>query len=106
MANSKDKKKETMPVDEVMDITENTVDEVVEAVDITKPSVKSNRKGVVICKNLNVRKAPTKESMILQIIPENTKVEILSDANDSWYKVSIGEIKNGFGMKEFIKVSE
>lgn len=107
MENSKGKIKETMPVDEVIDITEkNTIDDVMEKVNTTESPVKPDREGTVICQNLNVRKAPAKGSTVLKIIPKDTKVKILSDANDAWYKVSVDDIKNGFCMKEFIKVSE
>ena len=65
-----------------------------------------NKIGSVICKNLNVRKEPTKDSMILKIISQDTVVEILDDSNKIWYKIRIGEIGSGFCMKEFIKVKE
>lgn len=93
MANTRGKRKETAPVDEVMEKTDTT----------TAP-VKANRKGTVNCQNLNVRKAPAMGSTILKIIPKDTKVTILDSVNDAWYKVRVGEIETGFCMKEFINV--
>lgn len=87
----------------------NTVDETVAeetSFDENETASELNKTGSVVCKNLNVRKEPTKDSMILQIISEDTVVEILDDSNDIWYKIRIGEIGSGFCMKEFIKVKE
>ena len=103
MANARGKRKETKPVDEAMGNIENTVDETIKNTNDTTPS---NKTGVVDCQNLNVRKAPTMGSTILRIIPKDTEVEILADANETWYKVRIGDIGTGFCMKEFIKVEK
>lgn len=87
----------------------NTVDETVTeetSFDENETASKLNKTGSVICNNLNVRKEPTKDSMILQIISKDTMVEILDDSNDVWYKIRIGEVGSGFCMKEFIKVKE
>lgn len=87
----------------------NTVDEtVVEETSFDENETKSelNKTGSVICKNLNVRKEPTKDSMILKIISKDTIVEILDESDEIWYKIRIGEIGSGFCMKEFIKVKE
>ena len=87
----------------------NTVDETVTeetSFDENETASELNKTGSVICKNLNVRKEPTKDSMILQIISKDTVVEILDDSNDIWYKIRIREIGSGFCMKEFIKVKE
>lgn len=105
MANTRSKKKETAPADEVM-----------EKVDTTIPPVKSKKRagemvhaevyaeGTVICQNLNVRKEPALGATILKIIPKGSIVTILESASDTWYKVRVGEIETGFCMKEFIKV--
>lgn len=110
MANTKGKRKDTKPVDEIMSVTENVVDKVADSVESTveeKLEIKtpSNKYGVVTCQNLNVRKTPTTGSTILRIIPKDTKVKILDDVNETWYKVRIGEIENGFCMKEFITIT-
>ena len=92
-----------------MDESVNTVDETVTEgtlFDENETVSELNKTGSVICKNLNVRKEPTKDSMILQIISKDTMVEILDDSNDIWYKIRIGEVGSGFCMKEFIKVKE
>lgn len=105
MENTRSKRKEIAPVDEVM-----------EKVDTTTPPVKSKKRtgemahaegyaeGTVICQNLNVRKEPALGATILKIIPKGTMVTILEPASDTWYKVRVGEIETGFCMKEFIKV--
>ena len=107
MANTRSKKKETAPAGEAM-----------EKVDTTTPPTKTTMvpgegaranaegyvTGTVICQNLNVRKAPAMGSTILKIIPKDTKLVILEAASDAWYKVRVGEIEDGFCMKEFIKV--
>lgn len=107
MANTRGKKKETAPADEVM-----------EKVDTTKPPVKSKKgigahanaegyaAGTVNCQNLNVRKEPALGATILKIIPKGTIVTVLESANDTWYKVRVGEIETGFCMKEFIKLGK
>lgn len=109
MANTRGKRKEIQPVDEVMDqVKEETAEEVKETVkeemaeEIKAPT---SQKGVVICHNLNVRKAPTIGATILRIIPKDTEVKILADVNETWYKVRIPEIETGFCMKEFIKIT-
>ena len=103
MPNTRGKRKEILPVDEVMDTNKTVADETTNA---TSNITFSSKKGIVKCSKLNVRKEPTKCSDILKIISEGTEVEILKDAGDSWYKVRVGEIKNGYCMKEFIKVDK
>ena len=98
MANTRGKRKEVEPVDEVM----NTA--AAETTETAETEAPSNKKGTVICQNLNVRKAPAMGSTILKIIPKDTKLVILEAASDAWYKVRVGEIEDGFCMKEFIKV--
>ena len=98
-------KRELSSIDESV----NTVDEMAAeetSFDENETALELNKTGSVICKNLNVRKEPTKDSMILQIISKDTMVEILDDSNDIWYKIRIGEVGSGFCMKEFIKVKE
>lgn len=107
MANTRGKRKETLPVDEVMEknpVVEETAEPETKAA--PKPKAPFHGKGTVNCKNLNVRKAPAMGATILQIIPEGTVVEILSDVNDTWYKVRVGNIESGFCMKEFITAAK
>lgn len=92
-----------------IDESVNTVDEMAAeetSFDEKETTSELNKTGSVICKNLNIRKEPTKDSMILQIISKDTVVEILDDSDEIWYKIRIGEIGIGFCMKEFIKVKE
>lgn len=99
MTNTRGKRKETLPVDEVM----STVDEMPDVV-APKPSIKE---GLVYnCSSLNVRQAPSKEAEILNVISKDTKVKVLDDASDEWYKVRVNGVGTGFCMKEFIKVGE
>lgn len=101
----KEYKRDLSSIDESV----NTVDETVAeetSFDENETASELNKTGSVICKNLNIRKEPTKDSMILQIISKDTVVEILDDSNDIWYKIRIGEAGSGFCMKEFIKVKE
>ena len=97
MANTRSKKKEVEPVNEVVNaVTEET----------TESKAPSNKKGVVICQNLNMRKAPTLGSSILQILTKDTKIEIIDNADDAWYKVRTSKGTIGFCMKEFIKLGK
>lgn len=101
----KNRWKDTLPVDEVTDVVEDTMTEAT-PIEEVETVLKLNKTGVVICQNLNVREEPTIDSKILRIIPKDTVVEILDDVNETWYKVRVGEIESGFCMKEFIKVNE
>ena len=96
MANIKGKKKETIPVSETT--------EIIKTVDETVPSM--IKEGIVKCQNLNVRKAPSMSATILQIISIGTKVEILDDVNDLWYKIRVSDIEKGYCMKEFINIDK
>lgn len=96
MANTRGKKKETTSVGEVM---ENN-----KMVDETLPSI--IKEGIVKCQNLNVRKAPSMSATILQIISIGTKVKILDDVNDLWYKIKVDKIEKGYCVKEFIDIDK
>ena len=100
MANTRGKRKEVEPVDEVM----NTA--AAETTETAETEAPSNKKGTVICQNLNVRKEPALGSAILRVITKGTEVEILDDADDTWYKVCVGDIGTGFCMKEFVKLGK
>lgn len=107
MVNTRGKRKEMEPVDEVMgQVKEEVVKKTKRTVkkDVSELKVPQIRKGIVICSNLNVRKEPTTGATILQIITKDTEVKILDDVNETWYKVRVSEIVTGFCMKEFIKV--
>lgn len=96
MANTKGKKKETIPVSETTEIIK-TVDEIAPLI---------VKEGIVKCQNLNVRKAPSMGATILKIISMGTKVEIIDDINDLWYKIRVSDIEKGYCMKEFINIDK
>lgn len=100
MANTRGKRKETLPVDEVMDNIENALDD---AIQIETPLTEN---GIVNCHALNVRKAPSKEAAVLQIIPKDTEIEVLEQVDDDWYKVHVSNLGTGFCMKEFINIKQ
>ena len=102
MANIKDQKKVTLPVDEP--VNKALVEEVKE--ETVKTEAPSKKKGKVICQSLNMRKAPTTDSEILRILTKDTEVKILDDVDDTWYKVCVGGAGTGFCMKEFIKLGK
>lgn len=98
MANTRGKRKETLPVDEAMNNIKNTPD------DMTQIATPLTENGIVNCHALNVRKAPSKEAAILTVIPKDAKVKILDNVNEKWYKVRVPENTTGFCMKEFITI--
>ena len=59
--------------------------------------------GAVTCELLNVRKAPNKDSDVLEVIKMESKVTIL-DKNKEWYKVKTAKDTIGYCMKKFISV--
>lgn len=113
MANTKGKRKDTKPVDEVVNkVEKETVKEVV--AEAKKETVKEvdettlfiNKKGTVNCPKLNVRKGPSLNSAIISIISEGDRLEVLKHVNDTWYKVRISDKGFGFCMKEFITLDK
>ena len=62
-------------------------------------------KGVVIPSRLNVRKQPSKDSEVLEVITKNSEVEIgLDGETDTFYKVRTKSGVEGYCMKEFISI--
>lgn len=62
-------------------------------------------KGVVIPGRLNVRKQPSKDSEVLEVITRNSEVEIgLDGETDEFYKVRTKSGVEGYCMKEFISI--
>lgn len=62
-------------------------------------------KGVVNTSRLNVRKQPTKDSEVIQIITRDSEVEIgLDGETDTFYHVRTKSGVEGYCMKEFIDV--
>ena len=61
--------------------------------------------GVVIPAKLNVRKQPSKDSEVLEIITKNSEVEINFDGEtDTFYKIYTKSGVEGYCMKEFINI--
>lgn len=62
--------------------------------------------GVVVPAKLNVRKQPSKDSEVLEVITKNSEVEIdLSDNEDTmFYKVHTKSGIDGYCMTEFINI--
>ena len=92
MSKSRGSRKDTKPVDEV-------VNDIVE----TEKEENPVQLGTVTASALNVRKEPSLRSAVLQIIYQNDKVEILEDKEELWYKVKVDGKVIGFCMKTFIK---
>lgn len=62
-------------------------------------------KGIVNPSRLNVRKQPSKDSEVLEIITKNSEVEIDFDGEtDVFYKVRTKSGVEGYCMKEFISI--
>lgn len=83
--------------------TNNVEAEVLEPVveaPVEKPVEKKKKTfGIVSgCEKLNVRKAPSTESEVVEMINQDDKIEILA-TEDRFYK-----IKNGYVMQDFIKL--
>ncbi len=58
----------------------------------------------IITKEAKLRKSPTNDSIILEIIPKKEEVEVLEKSGD-WYRVKYQRIK-GYVQKDFIEVEE
>lgn len=99
-------KKEETPVEvEVKEVVIET--EVVE--ELPKPvqepvQVPAYKTGVVSdCKKLRVRKGPSKQSAVIAVIDENSKVTIEEELAD-WYKVRAAGNILGYCAAEFITI--
>ena len=61
-------------------------------------------RGKVICKLLNVRKAPEKGDNVITTIKRGTELLILDDAG-KWLKVNTGDVE-GYVMAEFVELEQ
>lgn len=59
--------------------------------------------GTVITETLRVRKAPSTNSTILEMLNQGDKIEIEGEEGD-WYKVTVNN-KKGYVSKEYIKIT-
>lgn len=86
--------------------TENAqvVENVEEPQVVEKVEAEPVRHGVVAnCAKLNVRTKPNATATVKQVVEVKTKVVILEDANDEFYKVKLSGGVEGYCMKAFIK---
>lgn len=99
MANVKSKRKDIIPVDEVMAET----DAIESKLELKEFSVKEGT--VCNCTSLNIRKEPSLNAEILMFIRHGEKVKVLDEVDD-WYKLSVSNIVQGYSMKEFIELDK
>lgn len=64
--------------------------------------------GVVSdCKRLNIRKAPNKNSDVVDVVSAGTEITISKHSLDKpWYRVTTSDGIKGFCMREFITILE
>ena len=70
-----------------------------------KPAVYTIAKAgtVTNCFKLNIRKEPTKDSEILQVISEGDEVEILDESTaNGWLPVLLSDGTKGYTMRDYI----
>ena len=72
--------------------------------EVTQPTPEPPVNGKVVgCERLNVRKLPDKNSEILGVITEDSKVQIdLSKSTTNWYAVYTAAGLEGYCMKNYI----
>ena len=100
-------KKTEIPVNEVVEENNETVNETVELA-ITEPVVteivQTPDNGVVNCERLNVRKRPSKDAEVLCVINKNDKIKLLNEQNEEFIKICTASGIEGYCMKKFINV--
>lgn len=75
-------------------------EEVVSAEEEAVKEVEETLTGIVNVKLLNVRKEPSKESDVVEILDKDTTIEIFeSESTKDFYKTT-----NGYVMKQFIDI--
>jgi uncharacterized protein YgiM (DUF1202 family) len=68
-----------------------------------RPRKKTKKYAVVTAERLYLRSSPMKANNVLTIFDKGRKIEVLSEENDGWYKVSIDNgAVIGYVMKEFV----
>lgn len=94
------------PTDEV--VTESNVEEV-EVTEIEDDSIEEGEDvearylEVQNCDKLNVRKEPSKESEVLDVVPVKTRMKYTGSLAEEWTNVTMNDGTEGFVMTEFIK---
>ena len=83
-----------------------SVNEVKEEKSISIP-VSPNTKGEIIkVGNLRLRKEPSEQSEILEIMPKTTILNITGRVNNDWFEVDafiLGSYKHGYVMSKFVR---
>lgn len=73
-----------------------------------KPEAPVNVVGIVCdCNKLNIRKAPNKNSDVVEVVPVGTELTIGQHSLDKpWYRVTTATGVKGFCMREFVLISK
>lgn len=89
--------------------TEETVEVVQEETPVETPETETveaepiKQYAVVTgARRVNMRSQPTKESTVLAVLNEGTRVEILSSENPDWINIAFGNV-NGYMMAQFLR---
>lgn len=102
-------KKEEVPevVEEVKEIVETPVEEIKEEmVEIPVEEVNLVDGKVNGCEALNIRKKPTINSDVADVIKKDSKVTVyLKDSTEDFYKIMTSKGVEGYCMKKFIKIN-
>lgn len=75
---------------------------------IPKSEAPVNIVGVVCdCKKLNIRKAPNKDSDVVEVVSAGAELTIAKHSVDKpWYRVTTADGIKGFCMREFVMISQ
>lgn len=70
-----------------------------------RPKKKVKKYAVVTAERLYLRSSPMKANNVLTIFDKGRKIEVLSEENDEWYKVSIDNgAVIGYVMKKYVEM--
>ncbi len=70
-----------------------------------RPRKKTKKYAVVTAERLYLRSSPKKTNNVLTIFDKGRKIEVLSEENDEWYKVSIDNgAVIGYVMKKYVEM--
>ena len=86
---------------------ENKSPEIVKEEKRSSIPVSPNTKGEIVrVQNLRLRKEPSENAEILELIPNTTILDILGRVNNDWFEVNVfvlGANKHGFVMSKFVR---
>lgn len=78
---------------------------IVEEVDEIEEAPEAVIGKVVMCKKLNVRKAPNANSSVVCVVDANTELMIdMTESTNEWYSVYTSAGLSGFCMRKFVAV--